>query len=81
MGGCNEVGPLQNMMMIAASHRYMIIKVEDMKVGNPIRVSLAGLRTGTSAKVQIDYGLRDAYTRTGAAHSKQPVDRCVTRSL
>lgn len=69
------------MMMIAASHRYMIIKVEDMKVGNPIRVSLAGLRTGTSAKVQIDYGLRDAYTRTGAAHSKQPVDRCVTRSL
>jgi len=36
---------------------------------------------GTSAKVQIDYRLRYAHTRTRAAHSKLPVDPCATRSL
>jgi hypothetical protein len=35
----------------------------------------------TSAKVQIDYRLRYAHTRTRAAHSKLPVDPCATRSL
>jgi hypothetical protein len=35
----------------------------------------------TSAKVQIDYRLHYAHTRTRAAHSKLPVDPCATRSL
>jgi hypothetical protein len=35
----------------------------------------------SSAKVQIDYRLRYANTRTRAAHSKLPVDPCATRSL
>jgi hypothetical protein len=35
----------------------------------------------SSAKVQIDYRLRYAHTRTRAAHSKLPVDPCATRSL
>ena len=35
----------------------------------------------TSAKVQIDYRLRYAHSRTRAAHSKLPVDPCATRSL
>jgi hypothetical protein len=35
----------------------------------------------TSAKVQIDYRLRYAHTRTRAAHSKLPVDPCATRSV
>ena len=39
------------------------------------------LSVDTSAKVQIDYRLRYAYTRTRAAHSKLPVDPCATRSL
>ena len=39
------------------------------------------LRDTASAKVQIDYRLRYAYTRTRAAHSKLPVDPCATRSL
>jgi hypothetical protein len=34
-----------------------------------------------SAKVQIDYRLRYAHTRTRAAQSKLPVDPCATRSL
>jgi hypothetical protein len=34
-----------------------------------------------SAKVQIDYRLRDAHSRTRAAYSKLPVDPCATRSL
>ena len=38
-------------------------------------------RSSTSAKVQIDYRLRYAHTRTRAAHSKLPVDPCATRSL
>jgi hypothetical protein len=37
--------------------------------------------SSTSAKVQIDYRLRYAHTRTRAAHSKLPVDPCATRSL
>jgi hypothetical protein len=35
----------------------------------------------TSAKVQIDYRLCYAHTRTRAAHSKLPMDPCATRSL
>jgi hypothetical protein len=35
----------------------------------------------SSAKVQIDYRLRYAHSRTRAAHSKLPVDPCATRSL
>ena len=35
----------------------------------------------SSAKVQIDYRLRYAHTRTHAAHSKLPVDPCATCSL
>jgi len=35
----------------------------------------------TSAKVQIDYGLRYVHTHTRAAHSKLPVDPCATRCL
>jgi len=34
----------------------------------------------TSAKAQIDYGLRYVDTHTRAAHSKLPVDPCATRS-
>ena len=39
------------------------------------------LELPSSAKVQIDYRLRYAHTRTRAAHSKLPVDPCATRSL
>jgi len=35
----------------------------------------------SSAKVQIDYRLRYAHTRTRAAHCKLPVDPCATHSL
>ena len=35
----------------------------------------------TSAKVQIDYRLGYAHTRTRAGHSKLPVDPCARRSL
>ena len=35
----------------------------------------------TSAKVQIDYRLRYAHTRSRAPHGKLPVDPCATRNL
>ena len=40
------VGSLRNMMMTAESQRYMTVAVEDMKVGDPERVSQAGHRNG-----------------------------------
>ena len=46
MGDCDEVGSLQNMMMIVALQRYMTCAVEGMKVVDPIRVSQAGHRNG-----------------------------------
>jgi len=46
MSDRDEVGSLQNMMMTVESLRYMIAVVEDMKVGDPVRVSRAGLRNG-----------------------------------
>jgi len=36
---CNEVGSLRSMMMTTESLKYMIVAVEDMKVGNPKRAS------------------------------------------
>jgi len=45
-GNRDEVGSLQNMMMAEESLRYMIAEVEDMKVGDPVSVSRAGLRNG-----------------------------------
>jgi len=46
MGDHDEVGSLRNMMMIAELLKCMIAAVEDMKVGDPERVSQAGLRNG-----------------------------------
>jgi hypothetical protein len=48
---------------------------------NELAVSEVTDLISTSAKVQIDYTLRYAHTRTRAAHSKLPVDPCATRSL
>jgi len=42
------VGSLRNIRMIAESLRFMIAVVEDMKVGDPKRVSQAGHRNGES---------------------------------
>jgi hypothetical protein len=49
--------------------------------GVPTVAIFSDSQTATSAKVQIDYRLRYAHTRTRAAHSKLPVDPCATRSL
>jgi len=46
MSDRDVVGSLRNMMMIAESLRFMTAVVEDMKVGDPERVSRAGLRNG-----------------------------------
>jgi len=56
------VGSLRNMIMTVESQRYMTVEVEDMKVGNPERVSRAGLRNaGESEELQFRsplYGLK-----------------------
>jgi hypothetical protein len=49
------------MMMTAESLRFMTAVVEGMKVGDPVRVSRAGLRNGESRKLQFRsclYGLK-----------------------
>jgi hypothetical protein len=46
MGDHDKIGSLQNMMMAEESWRFMTAQVEDMKVGDPVRVSRAGLRNG-----------------------------------
>jgi len=46
MSDCDEVGSLQNMMMIAESKKRMTAAVEDMKVGDPVSFSRAGLTNG-----------------------------------
>jgi hypothetical protein len=46
MGSRDVVGLLQNMMMTGESRRYKTAAVDDMKVGNPVIVSRAGLRNG-----------------------------------
>ena len=45
-GNHDVVGSLRNMMIAVESQRFMTAMVEGMKVGNPIRVSRAGLRNG-----------------------------------
>jgi len=44
----NEVGSLRSMMMTAESLKYMIVAVEDMKVGDPERASRTGHRNRES---------------------------------
>jgi hypothetical protein len=46
MSDRDGVGSLQNMMMTGELQRCMTATVEDMKVGDPVRVSRAGLRNG-----------------------------------
>jgi len=46
MSDHDEVRLLRHMMMLAESQRCMTAKVEDMKVGDPERVSRAGFRNG-----------------------------------
>jgi len=46
MGGHDRVGSLRNIRMTGESRRCMTAAVEDMKVGDPVRVSRAGLRNG-----------------------------------
>jgi hypothetical protein len=46
MGVRDGVGSLQNLKMAEESQRCMTAEAEDMKVGNPERVSRAGLRNG-----------------------------------
>jgi hypothetical protein len=46
MGGRDVVGPLRNMMMAGESRKSMTTAAEDIKVGDPARVSRAGLRNG-----------------------------------
>jgi len=50
MSDRDEVGSLRDMMMTAESQRFMTAGVEGMKVGNPVRVSRAGLRNGGESK-------------------------------
>jgi hypothetical protein len=53
MGDCDGVGWLRNMMMTEESQRCMTAEVEDMKVGDPVRVSRAGFRNqGESEELQ-----------------------------
>ena len=46
MSDLDKVGSLRDMMMTVESRRCMTAAVEDMKVGDPGRVSRAGLRNG-----------------------------------
>jgi len=61
-GDCDVVGSLRNMMIAAESQRFMTAVVEGMKVGDPVRVSRAGLRNrGESEELQFRsrlYGLK-----------------------
>jgi hypothetical protein len=45
-----EVGSLQNMIMTWESRKCMTAAVEDMKVGDPVKVSWAGLRNGGESR-------------------------------
>jgi len=45
-GGHDVIGSLRNIMMTTESRKFLIAGVEDMKVGDPKRVSRAGLRNG-----------------------------------
>jgi hypothetical protein len=62
MGDLDDVGSLRNMMMAEESQRYMITEVEDMKVGDPVKVTRAGLSNGgESERMQFRsrlYGLK-----------------------
>jgi len=72
---------------------YLYLTLKSLKNPNPLTTipahqpqhhhhpSLYIVTFLTSAKVQIDYRLRYAHTRTRAAHNKLPVDPCATRSL
>jgi len=57
MGGRDVVGSRRNMMMTAESQRYMTAVAEDMKVGDPERVSRAGLRNGGESE-ELQFRLR-----------------------
>jgi hypothetical protein len=46
MSNRDEVGLLRSMKIAEESQRCMIAKAEDMKVGDPVRDSRAGLRNG-----------------------------------
>jgi len=46
MSGHDKVGSLRNMKMAGESRRFMTAAAEDMKVGDPVRVSQAELRNG-----------------------------------
>jgi hypothetical protein len=46
MSDRDEVGSLRDMKIAEESQRCMTAKAEDMKVGDPVRVSRAGLRNG-----------------------------------
>jgi len=53
MSDLDEVGSLRDMMMAAESQRCMIAGAGDMTVGDPVRVSWAGLRNeGESKELQ-----------------------------
>jgi hypothetical protein len=62
MGDRDEVGSLRNMKMAEESRRCMTAEAEGMKVGDPVRVSRAGLRNGgESEELQLRsrlYGLK-----------------------
>ena len=51
MSDRDVVGSLRNMMIAEESRRFMTAEAEDMKVGHPVRVSRAELRTGGSCDV------------------------------
>jgi len=46
MSDRDVVGLLRSMMIAAESQKFLTAAVEDMKVGDPARVSQAGLRNG-----------------------------------
>jgi len=46
MSDRDEVESLRDMIITTESQRFMTFVVDDMKVGDPVRVSCAGLRKG-----------------------------------
>jgi len=62
MSDRDVVGSLRNTKMTGESQRFMTAAVDDMKVGDPVRVSRAGLRNrGEPEELQFRshlYGLR-----------------------
>jgi len=50
MSDRDVVASLLGIMMITESLRFMTTVVEDMKVGDPVRVSRAGLKNGGESK-------------------------------